>query len=71
MNSQSNTTNLGAVVSVRSSAVDIRFEKYLPPTGDKSIYFKRQLKNKLIEHRHYINKEGQVMPEIQNWKWNT
>jgi xylulose-5-phosphate/fructose-6-phosphate phosphoketolase len=41
----------------------------LPQTGDKGIYLKQQLKDKLIEHRQYINKHGQDMPEIRNWKW--
>jgi len=42
----------------------------LPQTGDKGIYLKQQLKDKLIEHRQYINKNGQDMPEIRNWKWS-
>ena len=37
--------------------------------GDKGIYLKQQLKDKLIEHRQYINKNGQDMPEIRSWKW--
>ncbi len=41
----------------------------LPQTGDKGIYLKRQLKDKLIEHRQYINKHGEDMPEIRDWKW--
>jgi cation transport ATPase len=41
----------------------------LPMTGDKGIYLKQQLKDKLIEHKQYINKHGQDMPEIRNWKW--
>ena len=31
MNNRIDSTNLGTVVSVRGSVVDIRFEKYLPP----------------------------------------
>jgi hypothetical protein len=42
----------------------------LPRTGDKGIYLKQQLKDKLIEHKQYINMHGQDMPEIRNWKWS-
>lgn len=41
----------------------------LPQTGDKGLALKRELKNKLVEHRLYINKHGQDMPEIRNWAW--
>ncbi len=41
----------------------------LPQTGDKGLYVKQQLKDKLIEHRQYINKHGQDMPEVRDWKW--
>ena len=41
----------------------------LPQTGEKGIYLKQQLKDKLIEHRQYIDKYGQDMPEIRNWTW--
>jgi xylulose-5-phosphate/fructose-6-phosphate phosphoketolase len=41
----------------------------LPQTGDKGIYLKQQLKDKLVEHRQYIARHGQDMPEIRNWKW--
>jgi xylulose-5-phosphate/fructose-6-phosphate phosphoketolase len=41
----------------------------LPQTGDRGLYLKRQLKEKLIEHRQYITKHGQDMPEVRDWKW--
>ncbi len=41
----------------------------LPQTGAKGLYLKQQLKDRLIEHRQYINKHGQDIPEIRDWKW--
>jgi xylulose-5-phosphate/fructose-6-phosphate phosphoketolase len=41
----------------------------LPQTGDKGIYLKQQLKDKLIEHKQYIDKYGEDLPEVRNWKW--
>jgi len=41
----------------------------LPQTGDKGLHLKRQLKDKLIEHKQYIEQYGEDMPEIRHWKW--
>jgi xylulose-5-phosphate/fructose-6-phosphate phosphoketolase len=41
----------------------------LPQSGEKGIYLKQKLKDKLVEHRLYINQHGQDMPEIRNWHW--
>jgi len=43
----------------------------LPQTGARGVYLKQQLKDKLVEHRQYINKNGQDLPEIRNWTWST
>jgi xylulose-5-phosphate/fructose-6-phosphate phosphoketolase len=41
----------------------------LPQTGDAGIYLKQRLRDKLVEHRLYINRHGQDLPEVRNWKW--
>ena len=43
----------------------------LPQTGDRGLHLKQQLKDKLIEHKLYIDKNGRDLPEIRHWKWNT
>jgi xylulose-5-phosphate/fructose-6-phosphate phosphoketolase len=40
----------------------------LSQTGDKGIYLKQQLKDKLIEHKQYIDKYGEDLPEIRHCK---
>jgi xylulose-5-phosphate/fructose-6-phosphate phosphoketolase len=42
----------------------------LPQTGGKGVYLKQRLKEKLIEHKLYIRKHGQDMPEVRDWKWS-
>ncbi|MEZ5501731.1 MAG: phosphoketolase family protein [Halioglobus sp.] len=41
----------------------------VPKTGERGVYLKQQLKDKLITHRRYIEKYGEDMPEIRNWRW--
>jgi xylulose-5-phosphate/fructose-6-phosphate phosphoketolase len=41
----------------------------LPHTGDPGIYLKQQLRDKLIEHRRYINQYGRDLPEVRQWRW--
>jgi len=43
----------------------------LPQTGNKGIYLKQQLQDKLIEHKQYINKYGEDLSEIHDWKWKS
>src|ERR1700741_1933040 len=41
----------------------------LPKLGARAAYFKQALFDKLIEHKEYISKHGDDMPEIAGWKW--
>ncbi len=42
----------------------------LPHYGSKGTYLKQQLRDKLVEHRQYINKCGLDLPEVRDWEWN-
>jgi xylulose-5-phosphate/fructose-6-phosphate phosphoketolase len=41
----------------------------LPQLGNTCSYLKQEMQDKLIAHKLYINKHGEDMPEIRNWKW--
>ena len=42
----------------------------LPQLGESGAVLKKMVQDKLIEHKHYIDKYGIDMPEILNWKWS-
>ena len=41
----------------------------VPKLGYIAAYTKQAIRDKLIEHKEYIERYGQDMPEIQDWKW--
>ncbi len=42
----------------------------LPHLGSKGAYLKQVMRDKLIEHKHYVDEHGEDLPEIRNWKWD-
>jgi len=41
----------------------------VPRLGDRATDLTRIIQAKLIEHRRYIRRYGEDMPEIRNWRW--
>jgi xylulose-5-phosphate/fructose-6-phosphate phosphoketolase len=41
----------------------------VPKLGERAAYTIQAINDKLIEHRRYINRYGDDMPEVSGWKW--
>ncbi len=43
----------------------------VPALGPRADHVKQEICDKLLEHKQYIAKHGEDMPEIRNWKWSS
>ncbi len=41
----------------------------VPRLQRQGAHFKQFLRNKLVDHKQYVDDRGDDMPEIKNWKW--
>ncbi len=41
----------------------------LPQLGSRRAYVKQAIRDRLIDHRNYISRVGDDMPEIRDWRW--
>src|ERR1043166_128050 len=41
----------------------------VPKLGPRAAYAKQALCEKLVDHKRYISRHGEDMPEIRDWKW--
>ncbi|HEY0706841.1 MAG TPA: phosphoketolase family protein [Polyangia bacterium] len=43
----------------------------VPGLAVRAAYVKQAMRDKLVEHKEYIRKTGQDLPEIRDWSWST
>ena len=41
----------------------------VPTLGARAAYAKQAIRDKLIDHKHYIRRHGEDMPEVRGWRW--
>jgi xylulose-5-phosphate/fructose-6-phosphate phosphoketolase len=41
----------------------------VPELGERAACAKQAIRDKLIDHREYIRRYGDDMPEVKNWTW--
>jgi xylulose-5-phosphate/fructose-6-phosphate phosphoketolase len=42
----------------------------VPGLGARVAYAKQVIRDKLIDHKNYVRKYGQDMPEVREWRWS-
>ncbi len=42
----------------------------VPGLEARAAHVKQELRDKILQHKEFITKYGEDMPEIRNWKWN-
>ena len=40
-----------------------------PRLGSRSAHVQQRIRDTLIEHRRYIERYGEDLPEIRDWRW--
>ena len=43
----------------------------VPTLGSRAAYTKQFIRDKLIDHKNYICRFGEDMPEVRTWKWQS
>jgi xylulose-5-phosphate/fructose-6-phosphate phosphoketolase len=41
----------------------------VPKLGHNAAHVRQLMRDKLIEHRHYVQEYGEDMPEVREWQW--
>jgi xylulose-5-phosphate/fructose-6-phosphate phosphoketolase len=41
----------------------------VPSLGARAAYVRQEIRNNLVDHKDYVRRYGQDMPEVRNWRW--
>ena len=41
----------------------------VPGLGSRRAYVKQQIRDRLIDHEHYIRTYGDDLPDVKDWSW--
>jgi xylulose-5-phosphate/fructose-6-phosphate phosphoketolase len=41
----------------------------VPSLGARAAYVKQLIRDKLIDHKAWIDEHGEDLPEVRGWKW--
>jgi xylulose-5-phosphate/fructose-6-phosphate phosphoketolase len=41
----------------------------LPQLGSRAAYAQQAIREKLLDHKHYVRTHGDDLPEVRDWKW--
>jgi xylulose-5-phosphate/fructose-6-phosphate phosphoketolase len=42
----------------------------VPALGPRAAYLTQAIRDKLIDHKHYVRQHGEDMPEVREWRWS-
>jgi len=42
---------------------------FVPGLAQRAAHLRQRTRDKLVEHREYVNRHGEDMPEVRKWKW--